>query len=241
MRKYNAAIVVLLVACLAAQPLLAGSASAARLIPTEKGSLIIDGKETSSFQSEMPLPEGKLITCKGSCLVQGRNMQLVAHDKAVFALSEAPEQYDLTVQSGRIGFAAGPESKEIAFHTPDQTIRSEKTAVQGTDKVVRGFVSVTDKGAEIAVEEGALQVATANGTKLIEPGRPLTFGAGTAGMAAATAGLAGASSSGVSAGAVAAGGAVAGVGVAAGVAASANNVGGTTNSVSPSGLDTRPY
>jgi hypothetical protein len=257
MRRYRASFVFLLAACLAAQPILAGSATAARLIPTENGSLVIDGKEISPFKSEMPLPEGKLITCKGSCLVQARNVQLVPQDQSVFAVAETSGRHNLTVQSGRVDFAIGPESRGLTFNVPGQTLQAEKSVASATDGgVVRGYVSVTEKGAEIVVQEGALQVATAEGSQVIEPNRPLVMamdkngkvvaaGTAAAGLAAGGAGMAGASGGGgVSAGAAVAGGAVAAAGVAAGVAASADDGGRRAVSptdINPSNLDTRPY
>ncbi len=256
MRRYQASFVFLLVACLAAQPILAGPATAARLIPTEKGSLIIDGKEISPFKSEMPLPEGKLITCKGSCLVQARNVQFVPRDQSVFALAETNGQHDLTVQSGRVDFAIGREARGLSFSIPGQTLQAEKKVLSAVGgEVVRGYVSVTEKGAEIVVQEGALQVATAEGSQLIEPNQPLVMamdkngkavaaGTAAAGLAAGGAGLAGASGSGVSAGAAAAGGAVAAAGIAAGVAASADDGGRRAVSptdINPSNLDTKPF
>ncbi len=254
----------MLVACLAAQPILAGSATAARLIPTESASLIIDGQEMSPFKSEMALPEGKLITCRGTCLVQARNMQLVPRDQSIFALSETSEHYELTVRSGRIDFAVGRDSKGLTFHVPNQTIQSEKTILSAAESgLVRGYVTATDQGAEIVVQEGALQVATAEGARTIGPNQPLVMttdengktvlaGSAAAGMAAGGAGLAGASGGGASAGAATAGGAATavagGAGAAAGVAAvvAAGSEGGGRKAVSltdinPSDLHTKPF
>jgi hypothetical protein len=258
MRGNKVFIATILAVWLTAQPILAGSAAAARLIPTENSSLVIDGTEISPFQSEMPLPEGKLIQCRGSCMVQGRSMQFVPRDQSVFALAEGSEQYELTVQSGRIDFAIGRDSKGLSFRLPNGTIQSERTVLSATDSgVVRGYVEVTPDGFEIVVQEGALQVATPEGSRLIEPNRPLVIASGSqanpaaagsaaAGLAAGGAGLAGATGGGISTGAAIAGGAVAAAGIAAGVAASGGSSGGDREEVSPtdmrrSNLSTKPF
>lgn len=253
MRAYRIWFVTLLIGCLIAQPMLAGWAVAARIIPTENGSLIIDGKEVNVFKSEMPLPEGRMVTCKGNCLVQTKGMHLVAQDQAVFALSETPEQYRLTVQSGRLDFAMGTDSKPLVFQTPSHTISSEKNILPANQGLIRGYIIVTDNGARIDITEGAIQVATGEGTQLIEPGHPLVIAlnedtdALLAGAAAAAggAGIAGASSAGASSGATAAGaGFISAVGIAAGVAASASDGGRlevSPTDINPSDLDTRPF
>lgn len=263
MKSHKVFMILMLVACMAAQPILAGSATAARLIPSESSSLIIDGQEMTSIKSEMVLPEGKLITCRGSCLVQARNMQFVPQDQSIFALSETSEHYELTVRSGRVDFAVGRDSKGLTFHVPNQTIQSEKTPLSATESgVVRGYVTVTDQGAEIVVQEGALQVATADGARMVEPNQPLVMtkdengrtvlaGSSAAGLAAGGAGLAGSSGGGASVAAASAGGAAAAIvggaaaaGVAAGVAAGSEDGGRKAVSltdINPSDLHTKPF
>jgi hypothetical protein len=236
--------------------MLSGLALAARIIPSKNGSLLIDGKEVNAFKSEMPLPDGKLVTCKGTCLVQANNMQLVAQDKAVFALSEASQQYGLTVESGRLDFAIGTESKTLVFKTPHHTIPSERNIMPaGDSRLIRGYVLVTEKGTEISTTEGAIQIATGQGSQLIEPGHPLVIASngdaqavaavGAATTAAGGAALAGASGAGASSGAVAAAaGSFSAAGIAAGMAASAGDGGRqelSPTDINPSNLDTRPF
>lgn len=242
-------LVIVLVSVLVLQPVLSLAGSSARLIPTGKAALMKDGKETSQFQSEMPLPEGQLISCKGNCLVQAENFQLVAHDKAVFAAAETGKQWELTVNEGTVEFAVGSPDKLLAFHTPDDIIRVEKI-VSANKGPVRGYVSVTENGTEIKVQEGAIQLAGRNGSQMVEAGHSMIIArsegnnAGKVVAAGAAAGAGGAAAAATGGGAAGVSGAALGAmgvvaaGVAAGIAVSGN--GGGNQDVSPSGLDTKP-
>jgi len=158
------------------QPVFAGAASSARIIPTGKVSVLgeADGRELNHFKSEMPLPQGILMACSGNCLIQTQHLQLVAQDQAVFAASDGEQQWDLTVKNGRVDFAIRPEAKPIAFHTPHDVLRIEQAVIPaGGSGAVRGYISVRDKVTEVAVEEGALQVSGANGVQMIQPGHSI--------------------------------------------------------------------
>ncbi len=242
MQKCFRILVVFLVSMMVMQPVVSLAGSSARIIPTGKVALLQDGKEAGVFQSEMPLPQGKLLTCKGNCLVQSEGLQLVAHDKAVFSMAEAGNVSDLNLNNGDMEFAIGSKSKQLAFHTPDDVI-TVANAEQGSGPV-RGFITVSENGTDVKILEGNVQVADKDGSKVLRAGETMSLARANNGDAtkAAMAGAAGA------AGAAAAGGSGAGAAalgaagvVAAGVAAATidSDSRGSID-LSPSGLDTKP-
>ncbi|MFP5213368.1 MAG: hypothetical protein ACLGPL_08315 [Acidobacteriota bacterium] len=163
--------VVLLAAALVVQPMLAMAGSPGRIIPN--GTVNLDGKQ---FKSEMPLREGVLMACSGNCIVQTQNIQLVAQNQALFALTNGAEQSDLTVKSGQVNFAIRGEASPVAFHTPHDVVRAEQIVVPAASNgAVRGSVTVSDAATEIAVTEGALQVVSSNGTQLVQPGNSIVL------------------------------------------------------------------
>jgi hypothetical protein len=175
MKGASKAVIILLAMCLVAQPVLSWAGSGARVIPTGKVSLLSDGKEVNQFQSEMPLPEGALMLCNGSCLVQMPDVQLVAQDRAVFALAEGEERWDLSVKSGQVHFAMRADAKPVDFFTPHDTILTEQALVPASGTgMVRGSIMVGEtESLLISIEERALQVMSSDGTMLVQPGQTI--------------------------------------------------------------------
>jgi len=195
MRHTPKILVAILATLLVLHPALSWAGSGARVIPQGKVSLLENGKEATQFQSEIPLPEGSLMLCNGNCLVQTQTLQLVAQDRAVFALAEDKARWDLTVKFGQVDFALRPDAKPISFHTPHDTIQTERAIVPASSTgLIRGYIAVTDSESVLALQEGTLQVMSPDGTVLVEPGQgirlaqaqvaPATPAAGAGGAAA---------------------------------------------------------
>jgi hypothetical protein len=167
-------LIMILVMLLVFQPVFSWAGQGARVIPQGKVSVLTDGKEVGQFQSEMPLPEGSLMLCKGSCLVQTQNIQLVAQDRAVFALTEGKARWDLTVKSGQVDFAIKTGAKPISFHSPYDSIQADRAIVPATNTaMVRGSIAVSESEAVLAKAEGTLQMIDAEGTQLVQPGQSI--------------------------------------------------------------------
>jgi mannose-6-phosphate isomerase-like protein (cupin superfamily) len=252
MKGVSKGAIFLLAICLVFQPVLSWAGPGARVIPTGKVSLLSEGREVNQFQSEMPLPEGSLMLCNGSCLVQMPGIQLVAQDKAVFALTEDKDRWDLSVKSGQVHFAMRADAKPVSFHTPHDSLQTAQAIIPaGSGGVVRGSISVTQAESVLAIEEGTLQVMSADGTMLVQPGQTIRLaqaqmtpqqkeeqdkkkagaaaaGAGAvgAGAAVAGAGAGGATIAGVG-GAVVAGTVVTGIAVTAAAVGTSGFSGGT--------------
>jgi len=154
-----------LVAFIAAMPALCGAQSA-RAIP--QGTLIVveNGKTVGEFQSEVPLPLGASLVCRGECLVQGEKFQLLAHDQAQFSLAKNGKVWVLNVKSGTVEFSMG-EGAKLAFVTPKGKYEVTKTIP--ANGLVIGRVDVTAAGTEFATAAGVLYLASADGVQVIKP------------------------------------------------------------------------
>ena len=178
MRNVSKTLIAVLATLLIVQPMLSWAGQGARVIPEGKVSLLADGKEVNQFQSEMPLSEGSLMLCNGRCLVQTQNIQLVAQDKAVFALAEGKSYWDLTVKSGQVDFSMRADAKPISFHTPLDTIQTQQALVPASNAgMVKGSIKVSEKEAVLSIQEGALQVMAPDGTQLVQPGQAIRLAA----------------------------------------------------------------
>lgn len=187
MKIVSKAMVAVLVTLLVVQPMFSWAGQGARVIPEGKVSLLADGKEVNQFQSEMPLSEGSLMLCNGRCLVQTQSIQLVAQDQAIFALAEGKSHWDLTVKSGQVDFSMRSDAKPISFHTPLDTIQTQRAIVPASsNSMVKGSIKVTEKEARLNIQEGALQVMAPDGTQLVQPGQAVQLAA--AGSTAGTSG-----------------------------------------------------
>jgi len=169
-------IALLLIFSLVVRPVAGYAGSNTRLVPSGKVSVLHDGKEVSRFRSEMPLPQGILMACNGNCVVQSRDVQMVVHNKAVFALIEDDSQWDLTVNSGRVDFAVRDEGKPISFHTPHDLVQTQRIIVPaGSEGLLRGHIVVEAKTTELGVDQGAMQVLSRNGVDLIQEGHSIVL------------------------------------------------------------------
>ena len=222
MKKFGEMFAPILAAVLIAQPIVAIAGNTGRIIPNGKIGIISEGKEVGQIKSEAPVPEGLLMVCDGNCIMQAHGLQLVAQDKSVFAVTEASERWDVAVKNGRIDFGVKADSKSLAFHTPTDVIQVQQVIVPASSEgLVRGSVTVTDKGTELAVTEGMLKVAYNGTQQVVQPGEPIVLaqtGAVTGGTA-----VAGGTGAGITTTGAIVAGTVAVVGIGAGVAATAGS------------------
>ena len=240
----NKLIGVLLVAFVIAQPVVALGSSSARLIPENTVSLLSGDKEVSSFKSQIPLPEGQMLQCKGNCLVQAQSVQLLAHDGTVFSVSETEKTWEVTLQRGSVDFRSNPQAKNFVFRTGNETAMVQKVVYPSDGGLLRGTASVTDKGLKIAVTQGELTIASNKGEQTISAGQAaVVTGAGvataaaTAGTAAAGTGVAAAGSTGLGTTAAVVGAAgAAGIGAMVGLSQQSNN-----DPITPTKKHVSPY
>jgi hypothetical protein len=148
--------------------------SPARLIPIGNASAFIEDKVVAQYHAETSLPEGFLILCDGSCIVQGRGFQLTAHDKAIFAAAQSDHRWDIVVKKGRVDFGIASGAEALAFHTPQDVLEIEHAAASAdTAGLIRGNILVGEGGTELAIQEGMLTVITQSGRQVVQSGRSI--------------------------------------------------------------------
>lgn len=225
MRKtVGAGIFVLAVLLMVGQPVWAASGTPVQLVPFGKVTLLENGKPAQQFKSAMPLPQGLMLMSSGKSLLQANGLQLMAHDKAVFALQQGSKHWNLSIKSGRIDFALRPNAEPITFHTPNDLLQTRQAVVSASSNgLIKGYVEVAGGHTKLAVAQGALRVTSSHGSQVVQNGHTLVLAQamGTAGAAGAATGTAApVVTSGLTTGVITGGVGVAAIGVGAGSAAS---------------------
>lgn len=180
-------------AMLVAQPLLA----APRLVPQGSVKMLNSGVVVDK---EMPAPAGMLMACTGQCYIEAHGLQLMGSDKTVFAVHEEAELFSVLVREGSVDFALRADAKPVEFKTPFDNLTAKPYLVPaGTDSVVRGRLQVDGDKAVLTMTEGSLELANAEGQRLIHAGNAIvlaqaaatgTGATGTGATGTATAGAA---------------------------------------------------
>lgn len=184
----------------------AGAWAGAVMRPNGTMSVLENGREVRRIQSEMPVPDGLQLLCNGRCLVQMEGVQMVAHDQAVFAVSEGADSWDVSVKSGRLDFAMRSDADLVTFRTPHDVVRFEDAVFSAdTGSMVRGSLIVTENETRLALHEGTLKVASRNGSQVLSPGAEIRlasseFAPAEEGEAVAAEGLSGTTKAAIAAG-----------------------------------------
>ena len=158
--------------------LLVSSAQAAtkgRIMTNGKVSMYKDGKVVNSFTEQGPIDENALIACDGTCLVKVKGLSVIAEDKTRFAIREVDNSINLYLEVGIINFAVSDVTKHFSFYTPEGLyVKSEGFITPAsTDKSVKGFMRITDKGTELGMDKGSMVVNTKEGTQTIGSGKAI--------------------------------------------------------------------
>lgn len=172
-------------------------------------SVFKSGQLADKLSGQNPVEDGSLMVCDGKCMIKSEGISLVAADQAKFAIQNEDSIFNLYVRGGQLNYVVNDNSRKIAFHTPGGSYSvAEVVFNAGSSPVVRGSVQVTDTGeTEIAVTEGRLVFATADGMKTVDanhkivlaamvpPAAPVAVvggaGIGTAGMVGLAVGVVG--------------------------------------------------
>ncbi len=147
-----------------------GSAFAVGSVAHGDLSVYKSGKLADKLSGQNPVDEGSLLVCDGKCMVKSEGISLVAADQAKFAIQNEEDAFNLFVRGGTINYVITDNSRKIAFHTPDGSYSVAEVIFNAeSSSVVRGYVQVNDKGqTEIAVTEGRMVFATADGMKPVD-------------------------------------------------------------------------
>lgn len=148
------------------------------------------GQLADKLSGQNPVDEGSLMVCDGKCMIKSEGISLVAADQAKFAIQNEESVFNLYIRDGQLSYVVNDNSRKIAFHTPSGTYTvAEVVFNAGSSPVVKGSVQVNAAGeTEIAVTEGRLVFATADGMKTVDANHKIVLAIAEVGGAAAVAG-----------------------------------------------------
>ena len=173
MVDFRKCIASLAVVTLLAQPLAAAPLSHPRLFPEKSVALLETG---TTVDSEMPAPGGVLMACNGQCFIEADGVQLMGADKTVFAVHEEEEAFFVLVETGSVSFAVRADAKPVEFTTPFDSFRAKPALIPASsDAVIRGTLDVTESRAVLTMTEGSLELANAEGHKLLKAGNSIVL------------------------------------------------------------------
>ncbi len=159
-------------------PLMATAGSMTRMIPQQRVCVLENGKQINQFNSEMPMPKGQLLMSKGPCLIQSNDMQLMAQDQSIFALTEKSGNKELLVKKGRIDFSLPAGNDLMSINTPRDSVQIKRTitTAETSNNLVKGYVVVNKGKALIGIHQGKIEMVSQNGySKQISSGQTFTL------------------------------------------------------------------
>lgn len=166
-----------LAACLALAFCASGPVSAyslARVMPSGKLSVFRGGQLVQELREEAPLPDGALLRTEGHCAVRLDDLYLVAADGSAFGIDRSGPNRELRLDRGTVYFALADLPGPLTFRTPAGIVTAQQVQLQAAASggLLKGYLAVTDRGAEIGVlEGGAMVVSTAEGEQVIASGQ----------------------------------------------------------------------
>jgi hypothetical protein len=133
-------------------------------------SVFKDGQLTTKLSGQNPIEDGAMLMCDGKCMIKSEGISLIGTDKSQIAVGNEVDTFNLYMKEGKVGYAINSNARTIAFHTPQGTYTvAEAVFNDSGNPVVKGDVVVNDEGStEIAVTEGRLVFATADGMKTVD-------------------------------------------------------------------------
>ena len=134
-----------------------------------KLSVFKDGKLSRNLSGVNPVDEGSLLVCNGKCMIKSGGVSILAEDQAELAIAHRDDMFNLFVRRGHVEFIISSSAKKIVFHTPEGAYSvADVVFSTSSDPVVRGYMQVDKTGARVAVREGRMIFATADGTKTVK-------------------------------------------------------------------------
>ncbi len=132
-------------------------------------SVFKNGKLSRNLSGINPVEEGSLLVCEGKCMIKSGGVSILAEDQAELAIANHDQTLNLFVRRGHVEFIISSSAKKIIFHTPEGAYSVADVIFNASsDPVVRGYMQVDDSGARVAVREGRMIFATADGAKSVK-------------------------------------------------------------------------
>jgi hypothetical protein len=152
--------------------------SGSRILPAGSVKVYKGEKLVQVLKQEAALPNGALLTTEGKCGVRAENFYLAADDGCTFSVTDGLNQKELRVDNGVVYFAVNQKTGMLTFITPSGDISTQQIRSNAdiTGGIVKGYLDVSEKEAQIGVlEGGSLVVATASGIQEIHAGKQITL------------------------------------------------------------------
>ena len=133
-------------------------------------SVFKDGQLATKLSGQNPVEDGALLVCDGKCMVKSEGISLIAEDKSQIAVTNEAETFNLYIKEGRVDYVIGSNARKVAFYTPQGTYAVAEAIFNASGQsAVKGNVIVKPDGStEIAVTEGRMVFATADGMKTVD-------------------------------------------------------------------------
>ncbi len=132
-------------------------------------SVFKNGKLSRNLSGINPVEEGSLLVCEGKCMIKSGGVSILAEDQAELAIANHDQTLNLFVRRGHVEFIISSSAKKIIFHTPEGAYSVADVIFNASSEpVVRGYMQVDDSGARVAVREGRMIFATADGAKSVK-------------------------------------------------------------------------
>ncbi|MCD6269896.1 MAG: hypothetical protein J7J71_07160 [Deltaproteobacteria bacterium] len=137
-------------------------------------SVFKNGQLSRNLSGINPVEEGSLLICDGKCMIKSGGVSILAEDQAELAIANHDQTLNLFVRRGHVEFTISSSAKKIIFHTPEGAYSVADVIFNASsDPVVRGYMQVDDSGARVAVREGRMIFATADGAKSVKAGEQI--------------------------------------------------------------------
>lgn len=150
--------------------------SGSRIMPTGKVKVYEGKKLVQVLKQESAFPNGALLTTEGKCGVRMAHFYLVAEDDCTFGVAESADRKDIRVDKGVVYFAVTQGIGQVAFLTPAGVMSAAQIRLDAAANggVLKGYLDVTNAQVQLGVlEGGSMVLSTAQGEKIVRPGKQI--------------------------------------------------------------------
>ena len=144
-----------------------------RIYPTDKVDIYKNGVKVNEFSSEVPLPNGLLISCRGKCTVKTDWLTLAVDDGSQLSITMNEFRRELYLKKGSLKYILSDYQTSGVLRTPCAQVPF--VSVPG-DEIAKGDISASSVSTEISLLVGGLLVISGpEGEVEIEPGKKALF------------------------------------------------------------------
>ena len=140
-------------------------------------SVFKNGVLANKLSGQNPIEDGALLACDGKCMLKSQGISIVAEDKSQIAVANEADTFKLYVKEGSVDYVINNNTRKIAFYTPQGSYTVAEVVFNASGpSVVKGSVTVDEDGStEIAVTEGRMVFATADGMKAVDANQKIVL------------------------------------------------------------------